>query len=210
MLILKISVMVLVAYLLGSIPTSVWVGRMFYGIDVREHGSGNAGATNTVRVLGWKAGIPVMIFDVFKGWLAVHMAAWYDPGISVDAMIYLKIGMGAAAVLGHVYPLYVKFRGGKGVATLLGTGIALFPYSAWVAVGIFLVVLLFSGYVSVASISAAITFPFVEIFLFGQENPGLVALSIFVALFVPYTHRKNIRRLFRGEEPKFIKRKKSL
>lgn len=207
MQIINLSLLVLAAYLLGSIPTAVWVGKVFYRVDIREHGSGNAGATNTVRVLGWKAGIPVMIFDVFKGWLAVHMASWFDPGLSDGGMQYLQICMGAAAVLGHVYPVYAGFRGGKGVATLLGAGIALFPYASWIAVGIFLVVLFSSGYVSVASITAAVTFPFVELLLFHQRHEGLVVLSIFIAIFVPYTHRKNIRRLFRGEEPKFIRRK---
>ena len=202
-----IPFLIVLAYLIGAIPTSVWVGKIFFKLDIREHGSGNAGATNTVRVLGWKAGVPVMIFDVFKGWLAVSLADFFNLSLTPDGLLYFKISLAAVAVLGHVYPVYAGFRGGKGVAALLGAGIALFPYAAWIALGIFIVVLLFTGYVSVASLTAAITFPFVEILVFGQDHPGLMILSIAVALFIPFTHRSNIKRLLKGEENKFIRKK---
>lgn len=195
---------ILIAYLVGSIPTSVWVGKLFFGLDVRDHGSGNAGATNTIRVLGWKTGLPVFIFDVFKGWIAVMLAEFFLTGrMGADQLVYLKIALAAAVVLGHVLPLFAGFRGGKGVATLLGVGIALYPLTVWVVLAVFTLVLLITGYVSLGSVTGAIVFPFLDFFLFRQDNAWLIGLSILVAIFIPITHRKNIRRLLRGEESKF-------
>jgi glycerol-3-phosphate acyltransferase PlsY len=206
-LIFDISIGLLLAYLLGSVPTAVWVSKTFYKIDVRDHGSGNAGATNVVRVLGWKAGVPVMLVDILKGWFAV----WWGTMLFADAVpeqgvVYFRIGMAVAAVLGHVYPLFAGFRGGKGIATLLGVGIALYPLSIWVSFGLFFVMLFATGYVSVSSMTAASTFCLVDIFIFRQEHPALIALSIFIGVFVLYTHRKNIKRLIKGEEPRFLYR----
>jgi len=198
------------AYLIGSVPTSVWIGRIFYKIDVRSLGSGNAGATNTIRVLGYKAGIPVLIFDIFKGWLAVYIANffWQDNGQFPD-LIDLKIILAISAVIGHVFPLYVGFKGGKGIATLLGVGIALYPLSACIAVAIFVITLSISGYVSVSSIIASVTFPVVEVIILGHyDYMSLVMLSFAIAIFVPLTHRKNISRLMKGQESKFILRRK--
>lgn len=195
----------ILAYLIGSIPTSVWVGRMFYKVDVRTKGSGNAGATNTIRVLGLKAGIPVLAFDIFKGWGAVYLSrfASFQPGNFPDR-IDLGIMLAMAAVLGHVFPVYVGFRGGKGIATLFGVGLALFPLSALIVLGIFLIVFLSTRIVSLSSITAAISFPVIEIFMLGQtEYPSLMILSLLVAVFVPLTHKKNIKRLLKGEENKF-------
>lgn len=193
------------AYLLGSIPTAVWVSRAFFGLDVRDHGSGNAGATNVVRVLGWKAGIPVMLVDVAKGWFAVWIGTrLFAEGMEANGLEYFRIGMALAAVLGHVYPVFAGFRGGKGIATLLGVGIALYPLSIWVPFGLFFVLLFTTGYVSVSSMTAAGTFWIVDIFLFNQQHPALMALSVFIGLFVLYTHRKNIRRLIKGQEPRFL------
>jgi glycerol-3-phosphate acyltransferase PlsY len=205
MLTLKIIIAIILAYLIGSLPTSVWIGRIFYNVDVRTQGSKNAGATNTIRVLGYKAGIPVLIFDIFKGWLAVFIAHFFytETGKFPD-LIDLKIILAVAAVIGHVLPIYVGFKGGKGIATLLGIGIALYPIPALITVGIFVVVLMLSGYVSLSSITAALCFPFVYIFILGNyEFLSLIILSIAVAIFVPVTHRKNIGRLIRGEESKF-------
>lgn len=204
-----IIIAVLVAYLLGSVPSSVWIGKLFFGIDVREKGSGNAGATNTIRVLGWKAGVPVLIFDALKGWIAVNLTMFYGfDFLSPSQIIYLRIGLACAAVLGHIFPVYIGFRGGKGVATLLGVGIALYPISIWIVVGIFVVVLLISRIVSVSSILASISFPFIVIFLFNNENIALILLSVAVGLFVPLTHLSNIKRLLRGEEKPFSIKKK--
>jgi acyl phosphate:glycerol-3-phosphate acyltransferase len=203
-MVLQFILFIIIAYLIGSIPTSVWVGKIFFSLDVRDHGSGNAGATNTIRVLGWKAGLPVFIFDVFKGWLAVMLAGFFLSGqIGDEQLVYLKIAAAAAVVLGHVFPMFAGFRGGKGVATLLGVGIALYPVTVWIILAIFILVLLITGYVSLGSITGAIVFPFIDFFLLGQENVWLIGLSILVAIFIPVTHRKNIKRLLKGEESKF-------
>jgi len=203
-MIICIIAIVILAYLIGSIPTSVWFGKAFFKLDLREHGSKNAGATNAIRVFGWKAGLPVFIFDVFKGWLAVMLATFLlSHQMSADQVVFLKIGLAAAVVIGHVFPIFAGFRGGKGVATLLGVGIALYPLTVWAVLAVFVLVLLISGYVSLGSISGAIVFPFLDIFLFRQDNPWLIGLSVLVALFIPLTHRKNIRRLLKGEESKF-------
>jgi glycerol-3-phosphate acyltransferase PlsY len=209
MTLLYIVLEILAAYLLGSVPSAVWVGKIFYGIDVRQHGSGNAGATNVIRVLGYKAGIPVMLFDVFKGWLAVQLAIWLPvPGLSADLMTYVRIGMALAAVMGHVFPIYVGFKGGKGVGTIAGAGIALFPLAILLVLAIFIVVLASTHYVSLSSVIASLAFPLIVIFLLGIRHPGLVGLSLLVAVFIPATHRKNISRLLKGEERKFEFRKK--
>ena len=199
-----VIVQVLLAYLLGSIPSAVWVGKLFYSIDVRQHGSGNAGATNVIRVLGYKAGVPVMLFDVFKGWLAVFITILFPyNGISPDQIIYIKIAAAVAAALGHVFPLFAGFRGGKGVGTMAGVGIALYPIALLIVLGIFIIILASSRYVSLSSCIAAFSFPFIVVFVTGQHHPGLVILSLFVTVFVFFTHRANIRRLMKGEEKKF-------
>jgi glycerol-3-phosphate acyltransferase PlsY len=200
---------VILAYLIGSVPSAVWVGKLFYGIDVRQHGSGNAGATNVIRVFGYKAGIPVMIFDVFKGWFAVQIGRWFPPeGLGSDMLVYLSIALACAAVIGHIFPVYVGFKGGKGVGTLAGVGIALFPVALLIVLGVFILTLAITHYVSLSSILGSLVFPFAVFLITGERNPGLVGLSVFVAVFIPVTHRKNIRRLIRGEENKFIFRKK--
>ncbi|MDP1622778.1 MAG: glycerol-3-phosphate 1-O-acyltransferase PlsY [Bacteroidales bacterium] len=200
---------ILAAYLIGSVPSAVWIGKLVYGIDVRQHGSGNAGATNVIRVLGYKAGIPVLLFDVFKGWLAVQLAIWFPvPGLSPEIMIYVRIGLALVAVLGHVFPVYAGFRGGKGVGTIAGAGFSLFPLAILVALGIFILILAVTHYVSLSSILASLAFPLVVYFIFGVRHPGLIALSLMVAIFIPATHHKNIRRLMKGEEQKFDFRRK--
>ncbi|MGC8865342.1 MAG: glycerol-3-phosphate 1-O-acyltransferase PlsY [Bacteroidales bacterium] len=202
---LNIFIAIVLAYFLGSIPTAVWVGHWMYHIDIRNHGSHNAGATNTLRVLGPKAGIPVLLFDVFKGWLAVSLASWlcWETLQGSSKELFL-IAAGVAAVLGHVFPLFAGFRGGKGVATLLGMGIALFPWPALAAVGVFTLMMLLFRIVSLASITAGITFPLWVFFLPYQPRPNLplLLLSLLVAVFIPLTHRSNILRLLKGQEKK--------
>ncbi len=194
----------LLAYLLGSIPTSVWVGKWFFNLDIRSMGSGNAGATNTIRVLGLKAGIPVLIFDVFKAWMAVTLACWLGDGVfTPNQDVIYRIVLGALAVLGHVYPVFAGFRGGKGVASLVGVVIALYPQSFLVILVFFTVMMVATRIVSVSSMSSAIIFPFVVIFLFNETRLPLIVLALAIALFVPYTHRENIKRLLRGTEKKF-------
>ncbi|MDD5507937.1 MAG: glycerol-3-phosphate 1-O-acyltransferase PlsY [Bacteroidales bacterium] len=204
-----IILILILAYLLGSIPTSVWVGKTFFGIDIRTQGSGNAGATNVIRVLGLKAGIPVLLFDISKGWAAIQlMHIFHVPLEAADQIALLKIGLGASVVIGHVFPIFAGFKGGKGVATLLGVGIAIFPVATLWTLGIFVIVFFAFRYVSLASISAAIAFPFIHIVLLGhREILPLMILAIAIAIFIPLTHRKNIHRLLRGTESRFWFRK---
>jgi len=204
MVIAKFITGIILAYLLGSIPTSLWVGKYIYQVDIRKLGSGNAGATNTIRVLGLKAGIPVLIFDILKGWCAVYVASffWEYMGIYPDLLDY-QILLAIAAVTGHVLPVYAGFRGGKGMATLVGIGIPLYPHALLIVIAVFIVVFFLWRYVSLASIISSLAFPFVEIFLLGHDKyPSLIVLSVLVAIFVPLTHRGNIIRLFRHEELK--------
>lgn len=203
--------LIVLAYLIGSVPTSVWVGRHFFDIDIREHGSGNAGATNTIRVLGLKTGLPVLFFDVFKGWLAVnliHLTHFYEPG--TIQFVNAQIILGLAAVLGHIFPVYVGFRGGKGVATLLGLVLAIQPVPTLIALAIFIITLFVTKYVSLSSIMAGISFPVLIIAVFKTDIPSLVIFSLLATLLLILTHRKNIGRLIRGEEAKakFIKSKR--
>lgn len=209
-IILTITVAVFIAYLLGAIPTSVWIGKVFYNVDVRNLGSGNAGATNTIRVLGLKAGIPVLIFDILKGWIAVYSAHFYTWPWDNPGLTEFRIMLALAAVVGHVFPVYAGFRGGKGIATLLGVGFGLFPVGAAIALGVFIIVVSISKFVSLGSIIAAVTFPLTELVVLGNDDSiPLMVLTIIIAVFVPVTHRKNIKRLIRGEESKisFKKRK---
>jgi glycerol-3-phosphate acyltransferase PlsY len=200
---------ILLAYLIGSIPSAVWIGKLFYGTDVRQYGSGNAGATNVIRVLGYKAGIPVLLFDVFKGWAAVQIIFIFPhQGLSNDFITYVRICLAFAAVLGHVFPVFAGFKGGKGVGTLAGAAIALYPVELLIVLALFIIILALTRYVSLASIFCGILFPFIVIFITGQRHPGLIILSIIVAIFIPLTHIKNIQRLIKGKENKFDFRRK--
>ena len=192
---------VVLAYLLGAIPSAVWIGRAFFNIDVREHGSGNAGATNTFRVLGKKAGIPVLLIDIAKGWATVFFLARFSSfELFSDSYVYLQLTLGVAAVIGHIFPVYVGFRGGKGIATLLGVLLALHLQAAAVCLGIFLVAFVLSRIVSVGSMLAGISFPLVIAFVFKEQHPGLLIFATVVAILVLITHHKNIKRLLRKEE----------
>ncbi|MFN8713683.1 MAG: glycerol-3-phosphate 1-O-acyltransferase PlsY [Bacteroidota bacterium] len=194
----------IVAYLLGSIPTAVWIGKAFYGIDVREFGSGNAGATNTFRVLGKKAGIPVLLIDMLKGWLAVSMA-WLvsDAPVNTQPFVNLEIVLGVTAVIGHIFPFFAGFRGGKGIATLFGVVLAVHPWACLMASGVFLLVFLAFNYVSLGSITAGVSFPLFIITVFGGEVvPSMVIFSVMVAILILITHQKNIERLLRRQESK--------
>ncbi|HCM60721.1 MAG TPA: acyl-phosphate glycerol 3-phosphate acyltransferase [Bacteroidales bacterium] len=208
-MIISLSVIaVVLSYLAGSIPSAVWAGKIFHRIDIREHGSGNAGATNTVRVLGWKTGIPVLIFDLFKGWLAAMLPRFLDAApADSETMMALQIVCGLAAIIGHVFPVFAEFRGGKGVATTFGVLLALHPLLTLACAGIFLVVLLASGYVSLGSMTAVAMFPILLVTLFKSPSVWLTVFSIVVAAGVIATHVKNIKRLIKGEEKRFIRRK---
>jgi acyl phosphate:glycerol-3-phosphate acyltransferase len=194
----------LMAYLIGSIPTAVWVGRAWFGIDVREHGSKNAGATNTFRVLGKKPGVFVLLIDVLKGVFAVvlPMMIWHE-GVLVYGLTSdrLQILAAIAAVVGHIFPVFAGFRGGKGVATSLGVMIGILPLSAAVCLGIFIVIFILSKYVSLGAICAAFCFPFSVLFLEPQREE-MFYFSVVLSLAVIWAHKKNIRRLLKGEENK--------
>ncbi len=199
-----------IAYLLGSIPSSVWIGRTFYGVDVREHGSGNAGFTNTVRVLGWKAGLPVFLIDVLKGYIAVslvRLGGEYIPG-SIT-FINFQLGLGAVAVLGHIFPIYVGFKGGKGVATLLGLLLAIQPQVTLICLGIFVLIFFTTRYVSLSSMVAGLAFPLLNIFVFHTTAISLIIFSMIVSILLLLTHQKNIERLLKKEESraKIIKKR---
>jgi glycerol-3-phosphate acyltransferase PlsY len=201
----------ILAYLLGSIPAAVWIGKYFHNIDVREHGSGNAGTSNTIRVLGWKTGIPVLLIDLGKGWLATMLPVFFkltEPGSAL--MTNLQILAGVTAIIGHIFPAFAGFRGGKGVATAFGVLLALQPLLTISCFGVFLVVLFSTGIVSVSSMSAGIAFPILLFLVFDTQSTMFRLFSIFVAIALIITHRKNIRRLLRGEESKLINFRKKL
>ena len=194
---------VLLAYLTGAFPSAVWVGKTFYKIDVREFGSGNAGATNTFRVLGKKAGIPVLIMDIFKGWLSVNYISFLTNfPQSEEAIFEVQLAFGIAAVIGHLFPVYTGFRGGKGIATLLGLLVGLNPAAALFSILIFIIVFLISKYVSLGSILASVAFPVFVILVLNSTNSSLNLFAVFVPILTLITHQKNIERLVRGEETK--------
>jgi glycerol-3-phosphate acyltransferase PlsY len=193
------------AYLLGSIPAAVWLGKWIHKIDVREHGSGNAGTTNTIRVLGWATGIPVLILDIGKGWLAAMLPVFFHLAERGSAdLTNLQLFAGIIAIVGHIFPVLAGFRGGKGVATIFGVFLALQPLLTVCCMGVFLTVLLITGIVSVSSITAGITFP-VFLFLFFDTPSVLFKIfAVLVSIALIVTHRKNIGRLMSGEEPRLI------
>jgi|APFEC2959095171_1045051.scaffolds.fasta_scaffold00160_27 acyl phosphate:glycerol-3-phosphate acyltransferase len=205
--ILVIALFGILAYLIGSLPTSVWWGKAYFGIDVRDYGSGNAGATNTFRVLGKRAGIIVMLVDIFKGWTATSMAnlLYYADAVSFERLVFFKLAFGVLAVLGHIFPVYVKFKGGKGVATLLGMVLSIHTEAALLCIVIFLVVLLASKYVSLGSIIAALAFPLLMLIpVFNPEKPILIIFGFVIFAIVVLTHQKNIVRLINGEESRTV------
>lgn len=196
------------AYLIGSIPSAIWVGRKFYAIDVREHGSGNAGATNVFRVLGKGPGTVVLLMDIIKGFLSVILAyqmGYYfaEQGTQSSQMTgFFPVAFGVLSVVGHMLPIFAKFKGGKGVATLFGVIIALDPRVAGLALLVFVVVNIVTGYVSVGSLMAGLSIPVLFLQVFGYRDVSLIVFSVSVGILIVYTHRKNIRRLMAGEETK--------
>jgi glycerol-3-phosphate acyltransferase PlsY len=201
---------VLLAYFIGSIPSAVWVSKWFFGIDVRDYGSNNAGATNTFRVIGKFAGFTVLFFDILKGWVSVKLLTALIL-YQTDSLefINMQLIVGITAVLGHVFPIYEKFQGGKGVATLMGIILAINFSAAIGCVIIFLVIFIFFSYVSLGAIVAAIFFPIITIFILRIESLSLIYFSIFISILVILTHKPNIYRLLNKDENKMkIKLKK--
>lgn len=210
---LLVLLVLLLAYLLGSLPTALVVGKLMRGIDIRQHGSGNAGGTNVFRVLGWKPGLFVMLMDAFKGFVA----AYWLPRLAFSAVVLpqdtLCLFCGLAAIIGHIWTVFAGFRGGKGVGTAAGVLLALYPpLVVLICFVVFLVMLALTRIVSISSISAAVAFPVVlSILKYGAGRPisaTLYYFSFFAALLIIYTHRSNIRRLLNGTENKFGKKGK--
>ncbi len=213
---LSFLLIVVLSYLLGSIPTSIWVGKLFKGVDIREHGSGNAGATNTFRILGWKAGVVVSLIDLAKGFTAAYYISqigYYTGGVlpQIEIMgvqwetdVFMRLIAGAAAVAGHMYPLYAQFKGGKGVITAAGMLYGIEPISITLAISVFAIVLFTSRYVSLASILANMSYPaFLFMLKYGFEYPidgSLIVISATVAATIIIKHHANIRRLIKGTE----------
>jgi glycerol-3-phosphate acyltransferase PlsY len=194
---------IVLAYLVGSIPTSVWVSKHFFNIDIRDYGSGNAGATNTYRILGSKWGTFVMIADMLKAVLAIKLAFLLPDAYESDLyLINMQLGLGLAAVIGHIFPIWANFRGGKGVASLFGMVLGIQPNVALCCVGIFILVLYFTRWVSLSSILAGIAFPIFILVIFNEPEHLYRAFAIMVALMVVFTHQKNIGRLLKGSESK--------
>ena len=195
--------LIVLAYLIVSIPTSIWISKYFFNIDIREYGSGNAGATNTFRVLGSKWGSFVMIVDVLKGVLAtsLYVLVPFYLGSEFDRTNFM-VGLGLAAVVGHIFPIWADFRGGKGVATLFGMILAMQPIVALYCVGVFILVLYLTRFVSLSSILASIAFAVFILFIFNEKELLYRGFAIAVALLVVLTHQKNITRLLRGNESK--------
>jgi glycerol-3-phosphate acyltransferase PlsY len=191
------------AYLIGSIPTALLISKKFFGIDIREYGSGNMGATNTFRVLGSRYGTIVMIVDILKGVVASSLYViipFYVDGDNELERTNLIIGLGMAAVLGHIFPIFAHFKGGKGVATLFGMVLAMQPIVAGCCVGVFLLVLYLTRYVSLSSILAAAMLPISVLWIWNESETLYRVFALFVALLVIFTHQKNIGRLIRGVE----------
>lgn len=183
--------LIVLAYLIGSIPTAVWVSRYFFDIDIRDYGSGNAGATNTYRVLGPKWGTYVMIVDMLKAIVAVKLAFFLPDAHEYELyLINLQIGLGLAAVVGHIFPIWANFRGGKGVASLFGMVLGIQPNVALCCVGIFIVVLFLTRWVSLSSILASIAFPVFILLIFNEPEHLYRIFAVIVALAVVFTHQK--------------------
>jgi glycerol-3-phosphate acyltransferase PlsY len=196
-------ILIVVAYLIGSVPTAVWISKFFFGFDIREYGSGNSGATNTYRVLGAKWGTFVMIIDMLKAIIAVKLA-FFLPDVFENEiyLVNMQLGLGLAAVLGHIFPVWADFRGGKGVATLFGMVLGIQPNVALCCVGIFVFVLYLTRWVSLSSILASIAFPIFILVIFNEPEKLYRIFAIIVAMMVLLTHQKNIGRLINGSESK--------
>lgn len=190
------------AYFIGGIPTSFLAAKYGAGIDLRQLGSKNLGATNLYRVLGWKYAVPVGVFDMAKGFVPVVVVA-----TRVDGGDWFPLVVGISAVLGHVFPIYLKFRGGKGVATAAGVVFGVAPVLTAVSVGVWALILGVTGFMSLASISGALAFP-IAVSVLAPQNTPLLAAGASLAAFIVFTHRSNIRRLFSGTESRFGRKRR--
>ena len=193
--------LILLSYLIGSIPTSVWVSKYFFEIDIRDYGSGNAGATNTYRILGKKWGTFVMIVDMLKGIIGTSLYIFIPFYLTNELQrTNFMIGLGLAAVAGHIFPIWAEFKGGKGVATLFGMAVAIQPLVALCCVGVFLAVLYLTRFVSLSSILAGVSFMVFILFIFNEHETLYRIFAVLVALMIVLTHQKNITRILKGTE----------
>ncbi|KAA3662344.1 MAG: glycerol-3-phosphate 1-O-acyltransferase [Calditrichaeota bacterium] len=204
---LNLFIIVIVSYLVGSFPTAIITGKLLKGIDIREHGSGNAGGTNVFRVLGKGPGIFVMAFDIFKGIVATYFVSQISLGAMELATVYLQIIAGLSAIAGHIWTIFAGFKGGKGVGTAAGMLVVLYPIAILVCFTLFLVIVFTTRYVSLGSILAAVILP-VVLFIMQEAfdrpvEPVLMGLASFIALLIVFTHRTNIHRLINGTENRF-------
>ena len=200
---MKELLLIVIAYLIGSIPTAIWLSKAYFGIDIREYGSGNSGATNTFRVLGSRWGSFVMFVDILKGVVATSLYILLPYYLTDEwERTNFMIGLGLAAVLGHIFPIWADFRGGKGVATLFGMILAIQPLVAACCVGVFMLVLYLTRFVSLSSILASVAFAVFILFVFNEKETLYRAFAIAVTMTVLLTHQKNISRLLRGNESK--------
>jgi glycerol-3-phosphate acyltransferase PlsY len=200
---MKEVLLIVIAYLIGSIPTALLLSKVYFGIDIREYGSGNSGATNTFRVLGPKWGSIVMLVDILKGVAATSLYVLLPYYLTDEwDRTNFMVGLGLAAVLGHIFPIWADFRGGKGVATLFGMIVAIQPVVAAYCVGVFIIVLYLTRFVSLSSILASVAFAVFILFVFNEKETLYRAFAIAVTLTVLLTHQKNISRLLRGNESK--------
>ncbi len=198
---MKEFILILLAYFIGSIPTALIVSKAFFNIDIREYGSGNMGATNTFRILGPKFGTIVMVGDMLKGILAVALYNLLPYYLTNELdRTNLMLGLGLAAVIGHIYPVWADFRGGKGVATLFGMVLAIQPIVAINCVGVFLLVLYLTRYVSLSSILAGVALPICVLWIYNEQEVFYRVFAVAVAGLILLTHQKNISRLLKGNE----------
>jgi glycerol-3-phosphate acyltransferase PlsY len=204
---MTIGILILIAYLLGSIPTAVWYGKTFHNIDVREHGSGNAGATNTLRVLGNKAGFIVLFIDMLKGFIATNLVYFTDYSKGDSQFFKVQMVLGIVSVIGHVFPFFANFRGGKGIATIVGLAIALDYRIALICTVLFIIIVWVTRYISVGSMSGGIVGALLSFYFYGTDQPIVNGFFIALSMMVIYTHRANIKRLMAGNENKFAFKK---
>ncbi|MCX6192104.1 MAG: glycerol-3-phosphate 1-O-acyltransferase PlsY [Flavobacteriia bacterium] len=191
---------IVISYLVGSIPVAVWIGKKYRGIDIREHGSQNAGATNTFRVFGQKLGWIVLTLDVTKGFFASILPLFIADNYSENQLLLFQLVTSLACIIGHVFPIFAQFRGGKGVASSLGIIIGINPVSAAISLGIFMIIFLLFKFVSLGAIVTAISYPFVSFFLVKEDTHVMIIFSILLGFLIIISHRKNIKRLINGEE----------
>lgn len=195
-------ILIVSAYLLGSVPSSIWIGKLFYNTDVRNFGSKNSGATNTFRVLGIKAGLPVLIIDILKGYVAVILICFLNIDPETEQYILIQLLLGSCAFAGHVFPVFAGFNGGKGMSTLLGAVLAIHQYPVLISLGVFIIILLITRYVSLSSVIAGISYSLCIIFIFETTGTSVIIFSACFATAIIITHIQNIKRLLKKEEPK--------